>query len=537
MFLDILNFIFVYFISGLILSLFIKKVTKNIFDKELVFILGYGISPLLISLILYYLYLFFPEKSWIFYGIIIYNIFIILFIFCKKELKTIKFQKKCFSIFFRKIKTLNIFKKILLAFVLFMVVFTVIRNVAYPTTYTDAVEYLQQGFVYSQDHSHEKFNKREAFSDFNKNNPLGGPENEYKMNKAIRPALPIFYSFFYINETPTSLHFFSIKFIYTYYFLLCLVIFVYIINKFKPKNILIGLTLLLSCYFFTKLSYLNYKAIITAFLSLSSLFILYKLTKSKNWHHAIFLGVLCGLMSYINYTGLIISGILFLLGLFFYKSNLREKILVVLMILLTFAFFSGGEIGQYQDFIFKKSFISFENQEGTFESSEFISRLGSENKNQQIKEDGNNREDTSSSIFNQKLDTLITKKLQAFTQIQFFGFVFWLFLIVLLLLIIKRRKISDFSKINLAFITLFFFIFFDPFFLNPHKFAYVLSLGYRYTAILSVFIAIFITLNYQTILNILKRIEIKYLKGAIISSALFLPPIREFFNNQLSSII
>jgi hypothetical protein len=242
-------------------------------------------------------------------------------------------------------------------------------------------------------------------------------------------------------------------------------------------------------------------------------------------------------MSYINYTGLIISGILFLLGLFFYKSNLREKILVVLMILLTFAFFSGGEIGQYQDFIFKKSFISFENQEGTFESSEFISRLGSENKNQQIKEDGNNREDTSSSIFNQKLDTLITKKLQAFTQIQFFGFVFWLFLIVLLLLIIKRRKISDFSKINLAFITLFFFIFFDPFFLNPHKFAYVLSLGYRYTAILSVFIAIFITLNYQTILNILKRIEIKYLKGAIISSALFLPPIREFFNNQLSSII
>ena len=531
MLLDVLNFLFAYIISGFFLGLFIEKITPKNFNKKLSFILSYGIAPLLISFILYYLYLFFPGKEWFFYGLMIYISFFALFIFSIKELRSIHYKKKLFQNIINQTKALDIFKKILLLFVLLIIIFTVIRNLAYPTTYTDAIDYLRQGFVYSQEHSHTKFNEREYFSDFGENNILYGPSESYKMNKAIRPGFPILYSFFYNDTSPSQIELFSIKFLYTYYFLLLLATFIYILYAFKTKNILIGLTLLLSCYFLTKLSYSNYKAIATAFFSLTALLILYKLIRTKNLYYAIFLGILCGLMSYINYTGLIISGILFLIGLLFYKSKLKQKIFVIVIILLTFGFFSAGEIQEYQRFIFKGSFISLENQEKTFtDSKEFNSRLASEEKS-------DSKSSNTKSSFNLKMDTLITKKLQAFTQIQFFGFIFWFFLLILLFIIIKKTKLDHFSKINLTFIFLFFFIFFDPFFLNPHKFAYVLSLGYRYSAMLSIFVAIFIAFHYQVIWNIFQKIQIKYLKAIIVFFIFLFPYIRDFTSQEIFSLL
>jgi len=432
MLIDVINFIFVYFVAGFILSLFIRLVAKKAFDNKLTFLLGYGIAPLLISLILYYLYSFFPSKEWIFYALVIYILFVIFFISSIKETRNIQFQKILGKIknLSKKVFRLDVFKKVLLFFILFVIIFTITRNISYPTIYTDAVEYLKQGFVYSQDHSHKKLLEKETFSNFSKNNPLYGPEEEFQMNKAIRPALPIFYSFFYKNENPSSFNFFSINFLYSYYFLLLVVAFTYIVNRLNPKNVLLGLTFLLSCYFLTKLSYSNYKAIITAFLSLGSLFLLYKIIKDKTFAPAIFLGILCGLMSYINYTGLVISGILFLIGVFALKTNLKQKILTVLIILTTFVLFSGGEIKQYQGFIFKKSFLSSENRDTTYSSEEYINRLEIEGR----KNDANF-----------KIYTLVTKKLQAFTQIQFFGFIFWLFLAILILSITKKESLTNYQ--------------------------------------------------------------------------------------------
>ncbi|MDZ7611972.1 MAG: hypothetical protein U5L10_04375 [Candidatus Moranbacteria bacterium] len=543
MFIDILNFIFVYFISGLILSLIIQKFAKKTLDKSLVFILGFGISPLLVSLVLYYLYSFFPGKEWFFYAIIIYTFYAILFILSYEEAKILH-PKKIFPFaikVFEKTVKLDIYKKILLGFVLFVVLFTFARNVFYPTTYTDAVEYLKQGFVYSQEHSHEKLLKKDTFSDFNENNPLYGPKDEFQMNKAIRPALPIFYSFFYKNDSPNSFNFFSINFIYSYYFLLCIIVVAYIIKKNKSKYVIIGLSLLLSCYFFTKLSYSNYKTMLTAFLASASLFLLYKITRNKSWPPAIFLGILCGLMSFVNYTGLVISGIIFLIGIFALKTDLKRKLLTILIIFITFAIFSGGEVTQYQNFIFKKSFLSFENRNETYDSKEFNSRLAGEGK-KNATEKGDEKEKDATEKGGEKdgfkTYTLVTKKLQAFTQVQFFGFIFWLFLVILILSLIKKTRFNKFSKINLPFILLFFFVFFDPFFLNPHKFAYVLSLGYRYTAILSVFVAIFIAMNYEVFLDVLKKIRLTHLKFLLtLPLILFIPTIRDYMVECLMSLL
>jgi len=520
---NIINFLFVYIFSGFTLSLIIRQFAKDKIDSKLSFLLGYGSSPLLISLFLYYLYLFLPGKEWEFYAAIIYTAFLVAFLISRKHALDFAIKIKNFHIsaILKAFAASDINKKMLLFFIAFVMIFTLTRNIFYGNTYTDALEYLKQGFVYSQDRSLDRLKTKEPFTNFNKENPLYGPDHEFKMNKAIRPALPIFYSFFYRNDLPTDFIFSSIKFAYSYYFVLLIILFIYVLSKLKSKHILTGLTILLSCYFFTKLSYSNYKEIIMAYYSLLSIFVLYNLNEKKELVYAVFLGALCGLMSYINYSGLIISGIIFLLWILFFKSNLKKKVLIALMGLSMFFIFSGNEISQYKKFIFNQNFISIKNQQKTYLSEEFINRMLTENKTF----------DTTNGI--QKFDILITKKLQGFTQFQFFGLVFWLFLIILALISIKKEKIDNFSKINLFFIFLFFFIFSDPLFLNPHKYAYVLSLGYRYTVLLTIFIVIFIAQNYAVFLSVLNKIKLRYLQLIILFSVLLSDSVRHYLSNKI----
>jgi len=148
---------------------------------------------------------------------------------------------------------------------------------------------------------------------------------------------------------------------------------------------------------------------------------------------------MCGLITYINYSGAMITGILFIVGLIFFKSKISKKFCVIAIALIFFIFFSGGEFSQYKNFIFNKNLISLENQEKTFESNELESYKIREKEDEKIK---------------------------------FFGLIYLFFLFILILTLAKRKRIDLFSKLNLSFIGLFFFIVMDPFFLNPHKYAY-----------------------------------------------------------------
>ena len=534
MLVHIINFLFVYAISGLIISFVIRKFSKSTISNELSLLLGYGISPLLISLFVYYLYLIFPGNSWRFYAIVIYAIFSIFFLFSKNQIITLLEYIKniSFDKYFKKYTIIDTSSKILLVFVLFMTVFTISRNVFYNTTYTDAIKYLKQGFVYSYDRSLDRLETKEPFDKFDAENPLYGPEEKYIMAKAIRPAIPVFYSFFYTDNNPNDFIFSSIKFVYSYYFVLLVLLFIYILSQFNKNNILLGLTILLSCYFFTKLSYSNYKEIIIAFFALLSLFILHKTIQKKTAIYAMLLGILCGLMGYINYSGLVIAGLIFLSGIIFFRSTLKIKISLIFITLLFFVIFSGNEVLQYKNFIFQKKLISVKNQEQTFKSNEFRNRLITEKKISDKKTQRTiSDQEKETSVSDQKIDTLyilLTKKLQGLTQIQFFGLTFWFFLLIIILGLIKKKRLDFFSKLTLFFIFSFFMVFSDPFFLNPHKYAYVLSIGYRYTALIVPIVAIFIAVNYQFFLEIINKIKIIHLQPIIILSALLLNSVREY---------
>jgi hypothetical protein len=538
MLIDIFNFIFVYLFSGFILSLFIKLLTKKAFDNKLIFLLGYGISPLLISLLLYYLYSFFPGRDWIFYSLIIYAVFAIFFIVSIKEIKRIRIKNILEKIkgVLNKTFQLDIFKKILLAFVLFVVIFNLTTNIFYRVQWVDAFRYLKQGFVYSQDRSNERLNTREPFSSFGESNPLYGPEKEYRMNTAIRPALPIFYSFFYIDKKPNNFNFASIDFIYSYYFILLILIIAYILLKQRKKQSLIGIVILLSCYFITIFSILDYKEIIILFYSIFSLYLLYLLIKGNCFLlHPILIGIMCGLITYINYSGAIITGILFILGLIFFKSKISKKLFVITIATIFFVLSSGGEFSQYKKFILNKSLISLENQEKTFESKELESYKIREKEGEKTLKEGEKTLKEGEKI--DKKDILIKGKLQGFIQIQFFGFIYLFFLFILILTLAKRKRIDLFSKLNLSFIGLFFFIVMDPFFLNPHKYAYVLSINPKYTVMLFPFMIIFITTNFMLFKRILKFFNTKYLLSLTLIPLLFLSPeVRNFLSIKLYKI-
>jgi hypothetical protein len=524
MLIDILNFIFVYLFSGFILSLFIKLLTKKAFDNKLIFLLGYGISPLLISLLLYYLYSFFPGRDWIFYSLIIYAVFAIFFIVSIKEIKRIRIKNILEKIkgVLNKTFQLDIFKKILLAFVLFVVIFNLTTNIFYRVQWADAFKYLKQGFVYSQDRSNERLNTREPFSSFGESNPLYGPEKEYRMNTAIRPALPIFYSFFYIDKKPNNFNFASIDFIYSYYFILLILIIAYILSKQRKKQALMGIVILLSCYSITIFSILGYKEIIILFYSIFSLYLLYLLIKGNCFLlHPILIGIMCGLITYINYSGAMITGILFIVGLIFFKSKISKKFCVIAIALIFFIFFSGGEFSQYKNFIFNKKLISLENQEKTFESKELESYKIREKEDEKIN----------------KKDILIKGKLQGFTQIQFFGLIYLFFLFILILTLAKRKRIDLFSKLNLSFIGLFFFIVMDPFFLNPHKYAYVLSISQKYTFLLLPFIILLTSFNFKYLNEYFSKFRTRYILFlSIIPFFLLIPKIKNFLKINLYEI-
>ena len=497
---DILNFLFVYIISGLILSLVIKHLLRESFDTKLSFLLGYGISPLLISLLLYYLYLFFPGKEWRFYVFIIYSIFVILLLIFLKQIKILFSMniKKITFLILNKIKKINVFSKIIVIFILSIVLFSFVRGIIYPNTWIDNFIYLRQGYVYSYDRSLDRLETRVPFSEFN-NNIIAPPEQSFIMNTAVRPALPILYSFFFKDKIISEFEYFSVRFIYFYYFLLSIFALYYFLKKNKARA-LIGVLAFVSCYYVVAFTIVfNSKEIILTFLSFFSVMLI-SLIKERDafakLKYAIIIGILIGLSIFINTSGIIIGGILILL--FLKEIGITKKVWpLILTTTLLIVVFSSFEIKGLYKFILNKNLLSTQNTTATFNSSEL--------QNYKITSISN-----TSTINNQpanasKLSILILGKLQGLTQVQFYGFLFIIFLITLVRTL-KNHSLNSVTKNVLLYMGLFFFIIMDPFFLNPHKYAYVLSISPKYTVLLTIFAAFFIAYHFN---NLIKIQEIK----------------------------
>lgn len=500
MFIDILNFIFVYVISGLILSAIIHSFFQKDAGKKFSLLFGYGIAPLLISLLLCYLYYFFPHRLWGFYASIIYTIFLIslcllsaqISSYLKINLRKIATQAKIFAI------SCNFLSKIMLIFIFFITFISFVLGSIYPSTWADSHPYLRQGYVYSQDRSLDRLETRTLFSDFN-GNKITPPSETYEMDTAIRPALPILYSFFFRKSIISETEYFSTRFIYFYYFLLSIFALYYYLRKHR-FHALAGVCIFLSCYYSLAFGpLLGAKEIILLFLSFFSIMLtneIKKATDPARYKYAIAVGLLIGLAMYINLSGIIIGGIIFLLLLKEFGIS-KRAIPLIFFAALSITVFSGFEIDSIPKFILNRNSLAIKNTSTTFSSGELNNyKIGTlQNKKATL----NAQPDSSL-----KLSVMLMGKLQGITQIQFYGFIFIIFLITLFRTL-KDRSLNDTSKNVMLYMILFFFIVMDPFFLNPHKDAYILSISPKYTVLLTIFAAFFIATHFDSLTKIQEK--------------------------------
>ena len=241
-----LNFILVYILGGFVISNLISRRLKKTLGRDLILVLGYGISPYFISITLLCLYLLFPSKNWSFYNQLVYLAFLALAILSvNKDISSCYCSiKKIIINFYKHITRLKALSKSLMIYVLLIISFIFIRGFVFPTTSGDAIKYLRQGRAVAE--------YRNLQSYYTSQHLLNNVD--YEFNQGIRPGLPILYSFFYGDTTSPIINEFSSRFIYFYYFILLLVLFAIIIHSVIQNRdfVVYGLTILVSSFSFVR---------------------------------------------------------------------------------------------------------------------------------------------------------------------------------------------------------------------------------------------------------------------------------------------
>jgi hypothetical protein len=524
---EILNFFVVYLIVGFVITKLIFSSFKSYVDRSIIFLIGYGLGPFLVSLVYLYLYLLFPSRSADFYIRVFYVVLLgMLFLIIDKVNFSIHPFLRCLKDTLDTFKKLSFYSKVLSIYILFVLFFVFIRGFTFPTTSGDALKYLEQGRAIAETRNLQSYYTSQDLL------KSGG----FQFIQGIRPALPILYSQFYLNTDNLTMSEFSSRFVHFYYFLLLLILFVYIVQAKSMRNdfIVYGLAMLVSSFSFIR--YLirpNYKEIILAFCALLWLYLVSRkdIFFRKGSVFVILTGSIFGWMMFINYGGFVLTSIVFAVFLLINRRYITKSIKFIVATALVTIPLSGGEALRAWMFIFRPTQLNVENRFNTFSSQEII--------NYKILESiPSNISDTKI-----RLIILFKTKLDFLTQPYVHGFIFWIFTLLLIVLIKKRHRIlpNKFLTVLVSFITLYILIYKDPLFLNPHRFAYVLSISEKFVGFLVPFVAIFVVINYEHIIDTFSKIKQKYLYLTYMLLLFLIPAVRNSVADEifvpLSSII
>jgi hypothetical protein len=473
---------------------------KNIFN--LIFSLIN--TPILISLSYYAQFYFFPNKPPFFYVLISIFLLILLFLINGKTNLTIYFShiwrsfKELFSLH------LSFFSKILLILIASIIVLSSLRIWCWPINWDDQIYYIEQGYSIGQDRGIGRYTEGDYF----KNDQL-----QYQINSAIRPGLPLLYSLsslFSFKLQDTVLFSQIITF---HYFILLLLALIYLGRKYS----IIAIFLTLTCYLFINLSVFGFKEQIIVS---QILLIIYLISRKSvlQWSNLILIGIVFGLMSYINYSGTLISGIFILITLLCFKDMLSIKLLKTGALFFLLTIFSGLEslnfIGISYDASFKnininKIYLSaithFQSRDKDGNTRQY--NLAEKNKLQPTNKKSltaSDKELLSYDIHN-KIELYTKGKLQGFFQFQYFGIIFNLFALTVLFRF--KNIINDkISKYLLLFVGFFYLFFIDIFHINGNQYSTVLSISHKYSAMIVPFLSIIIAKNIDWWKNLLNKL-------------------------------
>jgi len=487
----LIEFVLIYIVSPIISVATLKKIWQAPFFA-LANLVGFAVGPLLVSLLQYTLFALVPERDPWLYPLIIGLIFLILGVWSRNSIwpKSIVWKRPI----------LNLGSLFAGAVVLFVFV----RMIAYPPTWGDVYEYIEQAYVYSQDRALWRQNTAIPFT---------ADSTHYVLNPAIRPGIPMLYSLFFLTSVPTPRVLILTHFVYFYYFVLMLFAVCYggkLLGLKKGLQIW-SVVLTLSSFYVLRFTIFGGKEIILATLALLSLFAMYEFGTKKtiDWKYVWLMGIMMGIGSFINFSGTILA---FILGLIFFiwiRYPIKIRLMgATILVGLTLLFGAFEPWNGLVSFVFNPTPLS----QGT-EVVDVKKIKQAELGNYGLK---NN------------LSVLIRGKLQGFTQPQFFGLIFSIWLFIAIVSWVKGHKYSRLEKLLLLYTSVFFLIIMDPFSLNPHPYAYVLSISPKYSLMLVPIVAVMLSGRRETVLYILSKIPKKMIYGFGLFMLLLLPQIRVF---------
>jgi len=310
-------------------------------------------------------------------------------------------------------------------------------------------------------------------------------------------------------------------FVYFYYLVLLLLTVLYggKLIGLKDRNLIWPAILTISSFYVLRFTILGGKEIILMSLAMLGLYSLDKLLQKKeiDWQYLVFLAMTLGIATFINFSGTVVAGIIGFLFIFCTRYPLRLRLLATSTLVVLILLFGGFEAWMgTTGFIFNSSPLSqgaVSVDAGRLRQAELI--------NYGLHE---------SNIF-------WRGKLQAFTQPQFFGFIFIIWLVITITSCIKRHKRSQLENTLFLYAVVYFLIIMDPFSLNPHPYAYVLSISPKYSLMLVPMIAVILSGRKETVLYLEKIIP----KNLIYLSGIFLlllhPGIRNYLLSDSMKII
>ncbi len=474
---------------------FLLSIFQNIFNstKAFSFSVAFFLTPITIGLSYYYLLTFFQGRVNYFYVYILTIINIIL------GLIAIIIKPK---INFNLVNTVKHFfyaHPYIFIFSLSIFLLTIIRTAFWPINWGDQIIYLKQAYGYN-------LSKQGTASQIELQ--INNSFFDYNMSTAIQPLLPIIYSLFYLfNNDFYGSQFFA-QSIISYFFLGVIMLLLFRHNEKNRSDNIISVFLILTCYYFINFTIYGFKELLIIGIIIISLQLIQAVNfkDSKKTSILILLGICLASLSLLNYSGTVIAGILIIITFLFYKSSIVKKVLISFLIFIIMCTVSLGEPARFYRWSFEGINSKTQNITGIFTA---VITKYKENKNNTVIIENAQKEHeiVNFNIGESRFSYFTRSKFQGIFQIQFFGFIFHVFILVLILRF-KHLIKNDLSRIFLLFILMFTAIVIDPFSLNPNKYSFVLDISPKYTLILVPLVAFILSEHISFIKSILQKIGI-----------------------------
>ncbi len=312
-------FIITYLFSGLIATAFFKTILKR--HKEIIspgeiLILGFGLGPIIISLILCLLFLFLPNKANLFYILIVSVIFLLMLFIGRRNI----LEGKEFLAWFKGIRNLEKDIILIVAIVSIVMLYIFIVGINFPIVTHDASTYGYYGKYLYQEKNLSHY-------------PMRKPDEKTGAYLKVRhpPGFPLIYTWFYLlqGNTDSDILARTVSPMYGLY----LIILLWIVLRTRKNKYCsaFGILLMALTPLFIQQSCCNTIDPTRMYLIFFSFILLAKFLNSESFILALLTIIVLGLSLYLHTAGLLVLLTMIILYLLLTKKSIKRRIILAVL--------------------------------------------------------------------------------------------------------------------------------------------------------------------------------------------------------------